>query len=181
VASHRLRGTVAVRRVFEDQQILMLDEPLRVTGGDGVADVLLLEERRPRDEHAVADTADQRDALLDQVQAGVDPSRLHHAGDVDEFAVPPVRAGRDHDVPAGAQQRPAAGEDLSEPVGELVVAAVGTVRCEVGLDDVVLLGDLLACVSDLVEVPVLLEWRDTYQNCARSRLLSLIPGVHVGD
>jgi hypothetical protein len=43
-----------------------------------------------------------------------------HAGDVDEFAVAAVGAGGDGDDAAGAQDRGGAGEDLGEPVGEVV-------------------------------------------------------------
>ena len=106
----------------------MLREPLRVTVGDGGADVFLLEERGPGHEPSVADTGDQRGAFLMQPQPGVQSGGDHHAGDVDEFAVAAVGAGGDGDDAARPQDRRAAGEDLGEPVGEFVMVAVDSER-----------------------------------------------------
>src|SRR6266540_2470249 len=100
---------------------------MRVTLGDGRADVLLLEERGARDESAVADSGDERGAFLAWPESGVDAGGGDHAGDVDEFAVAAVGAGGDGDDAAGAKDRGGAGEDLGEPVGEFVVVAVGEV------------------------------------------------------
>ncbi|MCU1409143.1 MAG: hypothetical protein JWM23_1223 [Microbacteriaceae bacterium] len=85
-------GTCGARASPEDEQVLVLDQPLRVTGSDGLAHVLLLEERRPRYEDAVADSGDERDEFLDQRQPGGDTGRRDHAGDVDEFTA--CRYGR---------------------------------------------------------------------------------------
>lgn len=111
----------------EDRHVFVLDEPLWVAGGDGVAGVLLLKEGGVGDDHAVADAADEGDALVDEFEAGVGAGGGDHAGDVDEFAVAAVGTGGDDDVSAGPQELAAAGEDRGEPVGELSVAAVGEV------------------------------------------------------
>ncbi len=84
----------------EAKHVLVLYQPLRVARVDGVADVFLVEERGPRDDHAVADAADESDAFLDQFVAGVDASRNNHAGDVDEFAMAAVGPHGDDDVSA---------------------------------------------------------------------------------
>ncbi|OJF10725.1 hypothetical protein BG844_30465 [Couchioplanes caeruleus subsp. caeruleus] len=85
----------------KDDDVLVLGQPLRVSGGDGVADVFLLEEGGPGYEDSVADAGHQSDAFLDQFQPGGFSGGDDHAGDVDEFAMAPVRAGGDHQVSAG--------------------------------------------------------------------------------
>src|SRR6266498_356214 len=108
----------------EQKHVFVLQEPLRVAVGDGGADVALLEERGPGDEPAAANAGDQGGAFLVQAEAGVGAGGGDHAGDVDEFAVAAVGAGGDGDDAAGAQDCRTPGEDLGEPVGQLVVIAV---------------------------------------------------------
>src|SRR5262249_35223347 len=109
------------------KHVLVLHEPLRVLCGDGLSDVLLLEERGPRYESAVADSGDERRAFLVRPEAGVDAGGGDHAGDVDQLAVASVGAGGDGDDAAGAQDRGGSGEDLGEAVGEMVRVTVGEV------------------------------------------------------
>ena len=57
------------------------------------------------------------------IRPGAGAGGEHGAGQVDQLAALPPGPGGDHDGPAGAQQRGAAGEDLGEP-GEQVIQAV---------------------------------------------------------
>jgi hypothetical protein len=111
----------------QDQYVLVLGKPLWVTFGDGIADVLLLEERRARYEYAVTYAGHQGDAFFDEFESGGFSGGDDHAGDVGEFAVAAVGAGGDDDVAAGAKDGSASGEDFGEAFGEGVVVAVGEV------------------------------------------------------
>ena len=74
--------------------------------------------------------------------AGIRPARgaggEDGAGQVDQLAVLPPGPGGDHDGPAGAQQRGAAGQDPGEPGEEVVQAPAGEVGGVVAVAVVVL-------------------------------------------
>jgi len=50
----------------------MLNQPLRVASDDGIADVLDLEERRPRHQYAVTDSGEQGNQFLNQGQSSTE-------------------------------------------------------------------------------------------------------------
>jgi hypothetical protein len=86
------------------------------------------------------------------VESGVASGGGDHAGDVDQFAAAAVGAGGDGDDAPRPQDRCAAGEDLGEAVGQLVVVAVGEVaRTAVPVMD---LADLAASRPGRTDVAV---------------------------
>src|SRR5690606_11329567 len=148
---YRSVGCLSCR--LEDVDQFVLQQPLRVAVLVGEADVVELEERRSGDELAVADGGDEGDAPVDEGESGGVAGGDDHAGDVDQLASAAVGAGGDRRDPTRLEQRYAAGEDVGEPCGELVVAAVGEVGPVVSVA-VVDFGYPAAASGVLAHVPV---------------------------
>src|SRR5579872_5778104 len=132
-----------VRRAGEDQDVLVDDQVPGLAFAPGFADVLHLEEARPRDDLAAAQAGEQGDVPAGGDQPGRRAGGEDHAGEVGQLAAVPPGPGGDHYGPAGTQQGPGCGEDLGDPGEQVIEAAAGQVR-RVGAVAVVVLADTAA-------------------------------------
>jgi hypothetical protein len=103
------------------------DQVPGLTTAAGLAEIVELEERRAGDEPAAAQPGEQGHVPGRRDQARLGTGGQDGRGQVNQLAVLPPRAGGDHGEATRAQQDPAAGQDLGEPVEQLVQAAAGEV------------------------------------------------------
>ncbi|MBC6458260.1 hypothetical protein [Actinomadura sp. HBU206391] len=122
------------------------------TGGAGLAGFVHGEKRRPGDQPVVFDSTQQSHQPLHRLQAGVLSSRPDLDGEVDQLSCFAERAGGNDDDAAGAQQRQASGENVSEPRDEPVVTASGEVMRGLAVGVVPLTDTVLPAVAAGAEV-----------------------------